>query len=285
MKKGARLARPLERMNKNDQSLAAARASGKKQEEGIWETFKVIIQALAIAFFVRTFFFQPFNIPSASMYPTLKIGDYLFVSKLSYGYGKYSFNFSFPPFVAKPWNCCPIDFPGRMILADTPKRGDVAVFKYPQDLTVDYIKRVIGLPGDVIQMKHGVLFINGQEVKKERVADYVDPNSESGAGPTVAQYRETLPNGVTYNVLDYGESSEDTTQEYVVPENHYFMMGDNRDNSADSRFLNGVGYVPIENFVGHANVIFFSFKPEASLLRPWEWPLEIRWSRFFNWVG
>jgi signal peptidase I len=268
-------------MNKNDQSLAAARASGKKQEEGIWETLKVIIQALAIAFFVRTFFFQPFNIPSASMYPTLKIGDYLFVSKLSYGYGKYSFNFSFPPFVAKPWNCCPVDFPGRMILADTPKRGDVAVFKYPQDLTVDYIKRVIGLPGDVIQMKQGVLYINGQAVKKERLADYVDhyvnmgPNEpgsgyEAGAGPLVAQYRETLPNGVTYNVLDFGEISQDTTEEYVVPANHYFMMGDNRDNSQDSRFLDRVGYVPIENFVGKANIVFFSFEKGASLARIWE---------------
>jgi signal peptidase I len=273
-------------MNKNDQSLAAARASGKKQEEGIWETLKVIIQALAIAFFVRTFFFQPFNIPSASMYPTLKIGDYLFVSKLSYGYGKYSFNFSFPPFVAKPWNCCPVDFPGRMVLADTPKRGDVAVFKYPQDLTVDYIKRVIGLPGDVIQMKQGVLFINGQEVKKERVQDYVDPNGETGGGAVVAQFKETLPNGVTYDVLDFGtsEGAPDNTEEYVVPANHYFMMGDNRDNSQDSRYLDRVGYVPIENFVGKANIVFFSFEPGASLARIWEWPLQIRWSRFFHWI-
>ena len=270
-------------MNKNDQTLAA-RATGQKPDESLWETAKVFLQALAIAFFVRTFFFQPFNIPSASMYPTLKIGDYLFVSKLSYGYSKYSFNFQFPPFVAHPWNCCPVDFAGRKVLADTPNRGDVAVFKYPQDLTVDYIKRVIGLPGDVIQMKHGVLFINGQEVKKERVADYVDPNGESGSGPTVAQYRETLPNGVTYNVLDFGELSEDNTEEYVVPPDHYFMMGDNRDNSQDSRFLDKVGYVPIENFVGKADIVFFSFEPGASLARIWEWPMQIRWSRFFHWI-
>jgi len=252
----------------------------------ILETIKVIVQALAIAFFVRLFFFQPFNIPSASMYPTLNIGDYLFVSKLSYGYGKYSFNFQFGGFSGEPLiKCCSfVDFPGRKVWADVPQRGDVAVFKYPQDLSVDYIKRVIGLPGDHIQMKNGVLFINGQAVKKERVEDYFDPKTDSGSGPLVGQFRETLPNGVSYNVLDFGVTDMDNTIEYVVPESHYFMMGDNRDNSQDSRFLDKVGYVPIENFVGKADVIFFSFKPDASLFRPWEWPFEIRWSRFFNWV-
>ncbi len=250
----------------------------------IWETAKVIVQALVIAFFVRTFLFQPFNIPSASMYPTLNIGDYLFASKLSYGYGKYSFNFQAGWFSGEPWmKCCSfIDFPGRKIWPDLPQRGDVAVFKYPQDLSVDYIKRVIGLPGDHIQMKHGVLFINGTEVKKERVSDYVDPNNDTGGGPVVAQFQETLPNGVKYNVLDFGETDVDNTDEYIVPESHYFMMGDNRDNSQDSRFLNKVGYVPIENFVGRADLIFFSFKPSASLFQPWTWPFEIRWPRFFN---
>jgi signal peptidase I len=273
-------------MNKNDHSIAAARATGRKPDEGLWETIKVIIQALLIAFLVRTFLFQPFNIPSSSMYPTLKIGDYLFVSKLSYGYGKYSFNFSFGGFSGEPWvTCCSfVDFPGRKVLADTPKRGDVAVFKYPQDLTVDYIKRVIGLPGDVIQMKQGVLYINGQAVKKERVEDYVDAQSESGRGPAVAQYHETLPNGVTYNVLDFGDTDADNTAEYVVPADHYFMMGDNRDNSQDSRFLDKVGYVPIENFVGRADLIFFSFQPGTSLWEVWRWPLQIRWSRFFHFI-
>ena len=273
-------------MNKNDNSFAAARGAGQKQEEGIWETAKVILQALAIAFFVRTFLFQPFNIPSSSMYPTLKIGDYLFVSKLSYGYGKYSFNFSFGGFSGPPWlSCCSfVDFPGRKILPDTPKRGDVAVFKYPQDLNVDYIKRVIGLPGDRIQMKAGVLFINGVEVPKTRVEDYVDPRGESGQGPVVAQFEETLPNGVKYRVLDFGDTSVDTTDEYVVPAGHYFMMGDNRDNSQDSRFLDKVGYVPIENFMGRADIIFFSFAPGASLTEPWKWPTQIRWTRFFNFI-
>jgi len=257
----------------------------------IWETTKVVVQALAIAFVVRLFLFQPFNIPSASMYPTLNIGDYLFVSKLSYGYGKYSFNFQFSGFSSEPLiKCCSfVNFPGRKVFASTPERGDVAVFKYPGDLSIDYIKRVIGLPGDRIQMKHGVLYINGDAVKKDRVEDYIDPNREASpdgrAGPAiVAQFKETLPNGVSYNVLDYGERDVDNTGEYLVPPGRYFMMGDNRDNSADSRFLDGVGYVPLENFVGKANILFFSFKPEASLFRPWEWPFEIRWSRFFNWV-
>jgi signal peptidase I len=279
----------LDCMNKNDRGLAATRATGRKPDEGLWETAKVILQALAIAFLVRTFFFQPFNIPSASMYPTLKIGDYLFVSKLSYGYGKYSFNFSFGGFSGEPWvKCCSfIDFPGRKILADTPKRGDVAVFKYPQDLNIDYIKRVIGLPGDRIQMKEGVLFINGVAVKKERIEDYIDPSADSNQSGTtvVPQYIETLPNGITYTVLDlYAQADADNTEEYVVPHNHYFMMGDNRDNSQDSRFASAVGFVPIENFVGRADVIFFSFAPGATLWEPWKWPFQIRWSRFFNWI-
>lgn len=257
-----------------------------KPEEGLWETIKVVVQALLIAFVVRTFLFQPFNIPSSSMYPTLKIGDYIFVSKLSYGYGKYSFNFNLAPF-GKSWiSCCNIDFPGRKVLADVPERGDVAVFKLPTNTSVDYVKRVIGLPGDRIQMIGGVLYINGVAVKKERIADYVDPNAEATSlrgPPLLPQYLETLPNGVSYRVLDYKpDGMADNTREYVVPANHYFMMGDNRDNSEDSRFLDEVGYVPIENFVGRADVIFFSISPRATLREVWKWPLEIRWSRFFN---
>jgi signal peptidase I len=276
-----------ERMSKQDHALAAARAAGKKPDEGLWETAKVIVQALAIAFFVRTFLFQPFNIPSSSMYPTLKVGDYLFVSKLSYGYGKYSFNFSFgwsdPPWIS----CCKfVDFPGRKVLADVPERGDVAVFKLPTDTNVDYIKRVIGLPGDKIQMIQGVLQINGVAVPKQRIEDYVDPKFEGDEGSGAAlvpQFEETLPNGVKYRVLDYGDQGfADNTGVYVVPENHYFMMGDNRDNSQDSRFVNQVGFVPIENFVGRADILFFSIEGDATIKRIWEWPLKIRWSRFFN---
>jgi signal peptidase I len=274
-------------MSKNDHVLAAQRATGKKKEDGLWETFKVIVQALLIAFVVRTFLFQPYNIPSPSMYPTLKVGDYLFVSKLSYGYSKFSFNFSVGGFFGtKPiFTCCPIDFPGRKVLADVPERGDVAVFKLPTDTDVDYIKRVIGLPGDKIQVQQGVLFINGVAVKKERIEDYVDYDAAFGGRP-IAQFVETLPNGVSYRVLDYVQSENfpDTTDIYTVPEGHYFMMGDNRDNSQDSRFLDNVGFVPIENFMGRADMLFFSISSDASLLRIWEWPFQIRWTRFFNFL-
>ncbi len=271
-------------MSKQDHAMAATRASAKKPDEGIWETAKVIIQALAIAFFVRTFFFQPFNIPSSSMYPTLKVGDYLFVSKLSYGYGKYSFNFSFgwsdPPWIS----CCSfVDFPGRKVLADVPERGDVAVFKLPSDTNIDYIKRVIGLPGDRLQVKDGVVFINDVAIKKERIEDYVDSDFHGGGGTPIPQYAETLPNGITYRVLDYTPLGQvDNTDVYTVPANHYFMMGDNRDNSQDSRYLDKVGFVPVENFVGRADILFFSIGSDATLMKIWEWPFKIRWSRFFN---
>jgi signal peptidase I len=278
-------------MQKRERSMAS-HAAGQKPEEGLWETVKVILQALAIAFFVRTFFFQPFNIPSASMYPTLMIGDYIFVSKLSYGYGKYSFNFSFGGFGenSKPWIwCCPVDFPGRSVLPDLPERGDIAVFKLPSNTEIDYVKRVIGLPGDHIQMTDGVLQINGKAVPKVRIEDYIDPAGDANQHNmhVVPQFQETLPNGVTYRVLDINaKDSLDNTGEYVVPEGHYFMMGDNRDNSQDSRVLGGgVGYVPLENFVGRADIIFFSISPDARLWEVWKWPFEIRWLRFFNLLG
>jgi signal peptidase I len=275
-------------MARNSSTMAARANSISKSDDGVWETIKVIIQALLIAFFVRTFLFQPFNIPSGSMYPTLKEGDYLFVSKLSYGYGKYSFNFALGAFGYTVFKCCPVDFPGRKILADVPDRGDVAVFKLPSNPEVDYIKRVIGLPGDRIQMIDGVLQINGSAVKKERLGDFVDSQKdvEGDSLPDNAmnypRYLETLPNNVTYEVLDISNSSADNTEEFIVPAGHYFMMGDNRDNSQDSRYQNAVGFVPLENFMGRADIIFFSIKPNASIWRPWEIPFGIRWGRFFN---
>jgi signal peptidase I len=269
-------------MARNSYSMAARQSYEAQPKEGIWETVKVVLQALAIAFFVRTFLYQPFNIPSGSMYPTLKVGDYLFVSKLSYGYGKYSFNFAPGAFGYTLFKCCPIEFQGRKFLADDPERGDVAVFKLPTDPEVDYIKRVIGLPGDRIQMRDGDLYINSAAVKKERVADFVDPSGE-GQGSPVPQYIETLPNGVSYKVLDIANGTgPDNTMEYVVPAGHYFMMGDNRDNSQDSRFLDRVGFVPIENFMGRADIIFFSVTPDTKIWKVWELPFGIRWGRFFN---
>jgi signal peptidase I len=205
------------------------------------------------------------------MIPTLLVGDYLFVAKYSYGYSRYSFPFG------------PNLFSGRIWSAE-PERGDVVVFKLPRDNETDYIKRVIGLPGDEIQMIHGVLHINGQAVKKEETEDFVlhDP---SGRERHLARFLETLPNGVTYPVLDLVKDGiGDNTEVYKVPENHFFMMGDNRDNSTDSRFLSEVGFVPFENLLGKAKIIFFSIDEDASFWQIWKWPTDVRWSRILQTV-
>lgn len=239
------------------------------EKGGLGEMVRVIIHALILALIVRTFLFQPFSIPSGSMKATLLIGDYLFVSKYTYGYSRHSLPFS------------PSIFSGRLWSA-TPKRGDVAVFKLPRDTSIDYIKRIIGLPGDRIQMRQGVLHINGQPVKRERIDDYLDED-RYGNIRKVVRYKETLPNGVSYNSLDLvALGFYDNTAEYVVPKGHYFMMGDNRDNSTDSRVLDQVGYVPFENFVGKAQVVFFSIKSGAAFWEVWRWPTSIRWNRLFQ---
>lgn len=241
---------------------------------GWWDTLKIVIQALVLAMIVRTFFYQPFNIPSGSMKSTLLVGDYLFVSKLSYGYSKYSFYGLIP-------------FSGR-ILASDPKRGDVIVFKLPRDNKTDYIKRLIGLPGDRVQMRDGVLYINGNAIPKVPDGTFKSID-EDGRPVQIPKFKETLPNGVTYTVLDAEQGTAgDNTREFVVPAGHYFMMGDNRDNSTDSRFhWGGVGFVPKQNLVGRADIIFFSAAfddPSASWYAFWRWPFLVRWMRFFKLV-
>jgi signal peptidase I len=237
-----------------------------------WETMRVVIHALILALIVRVFLFQPFNIPSGSMIPTLLVGDYLFVSKYSYGYSRYSFPFGLDLFSGRVW-------------AAEPERGDVVVFKLPRDNETDYIKRVIGLPGDEIQMVHGVLHINGEAVDKNKVEDFL-MEAASGRDRHFTRYMEALPNGVSYPVLDLvNEGVGDNTDVYKVPEGHFFMMGDNRDNSTDSRFLSEVGFVPFENLVGKAQVIFFSIDEDASFWQVWRWPADVRWDRIFKTVN
>jgi signal peptidase I len=254
-----------------DERLMSVTSGAKRKEGGLAETGRVIFHALIIALVIRTFLFQPFNIPSGSMKETLLVGDYLFVSKFSYGYSHYSLPFSPPLFSGRIWS-------------GTPARGDVVVFRLPKDDTTDYIKRVIGLPGDRIQMIDGVLNINGTPVKRERIEDFIE--TEEGSRATrVKRWRETLPNGVSYTTLDLVDSGfYDNTPVYVVPPDHYFMMGDNRDNSTDSRVLSQVGYVPLENIVGRAQIIFFSIAEGEHAWEVWKWPWAVRWSRLFSLV-
>lgn len=229
------------------------------------DTYRTIVVAVLIALGVRTFAYEPFNIPSGSMKPTLLIGDYLFVSKFSYGYSRHSFPWSFPP------------FKGR-ILESEPERGDVVVFKTPADDKTDYIKRVIGLPGDRIQVTGGRLYINGTEVPREAVGEGNETCGGSAKHPTT--YVETLPNGVRHMIWECSDNYPlDNTREFVVPPDNYFMMGDNRDNSNDSR--QSVGYVPAENLIGRAEFLFFSHDENFGW-NPLEWPDTIRWDRLFN---
>jgi signal peptidase I len=259
-------------------------AARPKQAEGWTETIKTLVYAGLIALGVRTVAFEPFNIPSGSMIPTLLVGDFLFVSKFSYGYSRFSIPFS-PPLFGWAKN-------GR-IFGSVPHRGDVAVFRFTKDTSIDYVKRVIGLPGDHIQMKAGQLFINGTEVPREPLGDY-EAEDESGTRILTKRYQETLPNGVKHDLLKYSDEARfdvgneidpNNTPEYVVPDGDLFMMGDNRDNSADSRFQNDLGFVPMENLVGRAQFIFFSFDAESPWYEFWMWPLEIRWGRLLKGVS
>ncbi len=233
------------------------------------EIVKTVVYALLIALVLRVLLFQPFTIPSASMEPTVLEGDYIIVSKFSYGYSRHSIPFS-PPL-----------FEGR-IFASTPKRGDVIVFKLPRDDRTDYIKRLIGLPGDRIQVRGGVVLINGKDLPREMLPP-VEVDTGYGFSRAVQQFIETNPEGRKYTTYDFGPDGElDDTGVYVVPEGHYFFMGDNRDNSIDSRVPMevGVGMVPAENLVGKAQLILLSWNKGAALFKPWTWVLDARPSRF-----
>jgi signal peptidase I len=270
-----------------------ANRTSSRTSSGFAETIKTLVYAIVIALFIRTFFYEPFSIPSASMVPTLLIGDYLFVSKFSYGYSRWSFPFGVPL----------IPGPGRLWFR-APHRGDVVVFKLTCDFSqlpaqeqtfhkrdcdpsTDFIKRIVGLPGDHLQMKDGVLNINGTPVKLQRLTDYYYAEPFSRGGDTgcragnYPQYRETLPGGVDHILIKTcGPPQFDNTQIFTVPPDHYFMMGDNRDDSADSRDpTSGVGYVPAENLVGHAQFMFFSTDGYAAWWEPWKWPFTVRYDR------
>ncbi len=243
-----------------------------KQKTGVLENVKTLVYAGLIAIGIRTIAFEPFNIPSGSMIPTLLVGDFLFVSKYSYGYSRFSLPLS------------PNLFSGR-IFGRPPERGDVAVFKWPRDNSTDYIKRIVALPGDRIQMKSGQLYINGTQAPRRLVGDYTA--EDNGRRTIATEYTETLPNGRKHEILKEIEvGGLNSTQEFLVPENHVFAMGDNRDNSSDSRDPNGgVGFVPMENLVGRAEFIWFSIDAEAPWWQVWEWPFEIRWSRLLRGVS
>ncbi len=264
---------PVKPMENNDMATGSEDIKEAKDDESV---VKTVVYALLIALAVRTFLFEPFNIPSSSMKPTLLIGDYLFVSKFSYGVGRYSFPFGDKIFGES--------FEGR-ILGSEPERGDVIVFRKPTDTSIDYIKRLIGLPGDTIQVTQGQLYINGKVAPRElvRIGDGSD-----GLRLGEREYEETLPNGVKHLIWERSDNEgADNTRPYIVPDGYYFFMGDNRDNSQDSRF-NAVGPVPFENFIGRADLLFFSHRGDdngenvGDWWEVWKWPSMIRFGRIFN---
>ncbi len=271
--------------NATNRPPAGTSGNGAGKVEKKEDNFLVfLIKLIVIVVIFRSFIFSPFNIPSESMQPRLVDGDYLLAAKWPFGYSSYSLPFSVPL------------LPHR-IFAHQPQRGDVAIFKAPPTNDVDYIKRVIGLPGDTVQMVGGVLHLNGQVVPKVRISDFeiaVTPNTHCYspefevpvAGGTVCHYprfRETLPGGKSYEVLDLGHTPQDDTQPVIVPEGDLFLMGDNRDNSMDSRFPavagEGIGLVPQDNLVGRATIMMWSTDGSAVWYEPWTWFTATRWNR------
>ena len=243
------------------------------------EFFRFLITLVVVVFGVRIFIFEPFSIPTGSMIPSLLVGDYLIVSKFTYGLSRYSF-----PFGAKiPY------FKGRILDFHKPQRGDVVVFRAPETPNIDYIKRVVGLPGDQLQVRGGRLYVNDQPALLKKVGPYVEQAEQGGKIVEAEKYIETLSNGKSHPFIKeypFGDGPVDDTPVYVVPEGHYFMMGDNRDNSLDSRYLHQMGYIPAENLVGRAEVIFFSWNDDrVPFWQLWNIPFHIRFKRIFNLIS
>ncbi|NHO31578.1 signal peptidase I [Acetobacter fallax] len=264
-------------MEKTDDMASTPQDGKQSGKDALIETVRSLATVVLVVVAVRTFLWEPFNIPSGSMIPTLQVGDYLWVSKYSYGYSRFSLPLS------------PNLFEGR-IPDRVPHRGDVAVFRFTKDTSIDYVKRIIGLPGDHIQVRMGQLYLNGTAVPCSPRGDYaaVDERRTRMEG---ALCHETLPGSagaapVEHDVLRLtNEGMQNDTPDYVVPPGYFFAMGDNRDDSADSRFMGDgkedLGFVPMENLVGHAGMIFFSVDAAYPIWQFWEWPMEIRWSRLF----
>jgi len=239
----------------------------EKKKEGLWGDIKGLLWAVLAALLIRSVWFEPYNIPSSSMVPTLLIGDYLIVTKYNYGYSKHSFPFSLPI------------IPKGRLFGRAPKQGDIVIFKYPKDNKTDYIKRVIGMPGDKIQMKEGLLYLNDKVVPREKLGEE-DWTVEMEGLIHYTKYMETLPNGVQHLIYERADNLKlDNTEPVIIPEGHYFMMGDNRDNSADSRVF---GTVPAENLEGKARFIFYSNNGEGDFWEFWKWKDSLRLKRFFQ---